>query len=163
MWRNVLYVPAILIMLGCASTSTNQKDTVTGESDNLSASSIHWHSLSEGRKLAMDQGKPMVVDFFVPQGCPRCARMIKEVYSDARVIEAMNRDFIPIRIDLGGELTKEERQLGEAHDYRSDCLLLFLDSGGDVIEQPGGKKLCFADYVSPELFVEYLNYIRKNQ
>lgn len=163
MWRAVLSIPVILILLGCASTGANREASSGDAISNSPSPAIHWHSLAEGSKLAKEQRKPIVVDFFVSEGCPRCARMIKEVYSDEKVIEIMNADFIPVRINLAGELTEEERQLGEAHDYRHDCLLLFLDSEGKVIEQPGGKKLCFADYVGPDWFVEYLKYVKKTQ
>lgn len=163
-----VYLFSFVLFWGCATTESNHTlhEKHLGEGSETASvppeTGIAWHSLSEGRMLASEKKMPMIIDFYVPAGCPRCEAMSKNVYSDPNIIETMNRDFIPIRINLAKELTEEEKSLGEKYSYRQDCLLLFLDRKGDVIEEPGGKKLCFANYVGPDWFLEYLKYIKKN-
>lgn len=118
---------------------------------------IRWRSLSEGQRIAKKERKPVVVDFFVPSSCPRCARMEKNVYGEPKIIERMNRDFVPVRIDLSRDLDVWEKDLGERYGYMEDCLLLFLDPDGRIIEDVAGRNLCFADYVPPDRFLEYLD------
>jgi len=120
---------------------------------------VKWHTLAEGTKKAEAEKKPCVVDFFFPGGCPRCDRMDANVYSNPEVAAKLNADFIPILIDLSKPLSAKEQKLGERYDYKNECLLLFMDYKGNVIEDPSGKKLCFADYVDAEWFNKHLDMI----
>jgi len=112
--------------------------------------------------MAEEQKKPMVVDFAVPENCSRCEFLEKNVYSRDDIVNKINADFIPIWVDLSGAMTVEEAKLGEAFDYRSDCLLLFLNHEGKIIKDPEGGELCFADEVEPEVFMRYLDHAREN-
>jgi thioredoxin-related protein len=124
---------------------------------------VKWVSLKEGMERAKSEKKPMIVDFFFGKGCPRCEQLEKGVYSNQAIAKKIMDDFIPIRVDLTKELTKEEEKLGEKYDYKKDCLLLFLDSGGNIVKDPSGKRLCFADNVDEEWFIKYLDMVKKQQ
>lgn len=124
------------------------------------ATPINWYSFKEGKERAMIEKKPMLVDFAVAEGCPRCEAMQKNIYSKREIAEKINRDFIPVLIDLTKELTEDEKRLGEEYDFKSDCLLLFLDHEGRVIKDPSGKRLCFIDAVEPSVFIKYLDMIK---
>jgi thioredoxin-related protein len=121
---------------------------------------IRWFSLRDGEERARAEKKPMIVDFYFGKGCPRCEALQKNVYDDPSIAEKIQRDFVPIRIDLTKKLTKEEKKLGERYDYKNDCLLLFLDHNGNILNDPQGKSLCFVDAVDPEWFTEYLDMIK---
>lgn len=125
------------------------------------AAGVNWVTLKEGTEQAKIEKKPMLVDFFFNEECPRCARLVKNVYSNAMLVEKINRDFVPIKIDLTKKLSPEEDALGKAYDYKNDCLLLFLDSNGNIVKDPGGKKLCFIDDIDPEIFGNYLDMVRE--
>lgn len=140
---------AVLLSLGAVLLAASAVDGGEG--------AIRWRSLSEGQRIARKERKPVVVDFYVPSSCPRCARMEQSVYSVPEVIERMNRDFVPVRIDLSRELDVWEKDLGERYGYREDCLLLFLDPDGRIVADPAGRDLCFADYIPPDRFMEYLD------
>jgi hypothetical protein len=71
-------------------------------------------------------------------------------------------DFIPIKIDLTKPLLAEEEAFGNKFEFKHDCLLLFLDHNGEVISDPGGKRLCFIDSLDPEWFVGYLDMIKNS-
>lgn len=124
------------------------------------AEKVNWHSLKDGMAKARLEKKPLLVDFGVVKGCPRCEFLQKNVYSSDKIVEKINSDFIPVFIDLGKDLTPEEKALGEKYNYKSDCLLLFLDYEGNVIKDPEGGKMCFADKVEPEVFIKYLEQVK---
>ncbi|TAL22588.1 MAG: DUF255 domain-containing protein [Nitrospirae bacterium] len=128
--------------------------------DEKYAEKVNWHSLKEGMAKAKAEKKPALVDFGVIKGCPRCQFLIKNVYSNDEIVKKINSDFVPVFIDLGKDLTPDEKALGEKYDYKSDCLLLFLDSDGNIIKDPEGKKMCFADKVEPEVFIKYLEQVK---
>ena len=124
------------------------------------AEKVNWHSLKDGLKKARVEKKPLLVDFGVVKGCPRCQFLIKNVYNNDEIVKKINSDFVPVFIDLNKDLTSDEKALGERYDYKGDCLLLFLDSEGNVIKDPEGGKMCFADKVEPEVFIKYLEQVK---
>jgi hypothetical protein len=65
---------------------------------------------------------------------------------------------MPVWIDLNRPLTLDEQSLGDKFDFKNDCLTLFLDYKGRIIENPDGKKMCFVDEIEPKVFLEYLDY-----
>jgi thioredoxin-related protein len=117
---------------------------------------VNWYSLKDGMEKAKTEKKPVVLDFFYGQGCPRCEFLEKEVYSNPAIAKKIMDDFVPIRIDLKKKLSPEEESLGEKYNFRNDCLLIFLDANGDLVKE-GGKKLCFIDRVDPDEFIKYLD------
>jgi len=134
--------------------------TLIAASLSFASGEIRWFSLRDGEERARAEKKPMIVDFYYGKGCPRCETLQKKVYDDPLIAEKIQRDFIPIRIDLTKKLTKGEKKLGERYDYKDDCLLLFLDHTGAVLNDPKGKRLCFIDAVDPESFAGYLDMIK---
>jgi uncharacterized protein YyaL (SSP411 family) len=64
------------------------------------AGKVKWFSLNEGMEKARVEKKPMLVDFAVAKGCPRCDFLQKNVYSKDEIVRKINSDFVPILIDL---------------------------------------------------------------
>ncbi|RJQ40681.1 MAG: thioredoxin family protein [Nitrospiraceae bacterium] len=124
------------------------------------AEKVKWFSLKEGKERAMAEKKPMLVDFAVAKGCPRCDFLQKNVYSKDEIVKKINSDFVPIFIDLSKKLSPEEKVLGEKYDFKNDCLLLFLDYNGNVIKEPEAGQMCFADKIEPEVFIKYLDGVK---
>lgn len=124
------------------------------------AEKVNWHSLKDGMAKAGLEKKPVLVDFGIGKGCPRCEFLQKNVYSKDEIVKKINSDFVPVFVNLSKELTPEEKALGEKYDYKSDCLLLFLDFEGNIIKDPQGKKMCFVDKVEPEVFIKYLEQVK---
>lgn len=127
----------------------------------LGAGAVNWHTLKDGSEKAKTENKPMIVDFFFGKGCPRCEDLEKKVYNDPAIAKKINSDFVPVMVDLTKKLTKEEEELGNKYDFKSDCLLLFLDSSGNIVKDPSGKRLCFMEAVDPDIFVQYLDMVKK--
>ncbi len=122
---------------------------------------IHWYQLDEGLKKAASEHKPVIIDFFYGKGCPRCEFLQKQVYDNPAIAKKISDDFIPVRVDLTKKLSDEETALGNQYDFKNDCLLLFLDHDGKIIKGPEGKRLCFADSIEPEQFMQYLDMVRE--
>jgi len=127
----------------------------------FAADKITWLTLKDGLPKAKAEKKAMIVDFFFGPECPRCAKLQKEVYEDPAIAKKITDDFIPIRVDLTKKLSKDEEALGQKYDYKSDCLLIFLDYDSNLIKDQTGKKLCFIDKVDPDEFITYLDHIKK--
>jgi hypothetical protein len=83
--------------------------------------------------------------------------MAKYVWSNPQIAEAVERDFVLVRLDLTRTLGKDEIELGRKYDYNYDCLLVFLDHQGEVIEDVSGNRMCFADAIDPAWFLGYLD------
>ncbi len=126
------------------------------------ADKVTWHSLEDGMRKAKKEKKPLLIDFAVPHGCHRCEFLQTKVYSINEIVQKINSDFIPVLIDLSSDLTPEEHELGERYDYKNDCLLLFLDYKGNVIKRPGGGIMCFPENIEPEVFIQYLEEVKKS-
>ncbi len=134
---------------------------VLGSSAFAVSGHVTWFSLKDGMAKAKAEQKPMIVDFFYGKGCPRCEKLEKGIYADRKIAKKINDDFVPILIDLSKPLSKEEEALGNKYDYKSDCLMLFLDPEMNIIKDPSGKKMCFVDHIEPDVFIEYLEMMKK--
>ena len=49
---------------------------------------------------ARAEKKPMLIDFAVAKGCPRCDFLQKNVYIKDEIVRKINSDFVSILIDL---------------------------------------------------------------
>jgi thioredoxin-related protein len=152
---------AIFISSSCAVSKTTGAARDKKIPEGRYAWKVNWHSLEDGIRRVMAEKKPMLVDFAVPEGCSRCNFLQKNVYSSDKIVEKINSDFIPILVDLSKPLTRDEKTLGEKYDYKNECMLLFLDYRGKVIDDPMGRQMCFADKIEPEVFIEHLDYVIK--
>ncbi len=156
----VRWIPALLALtlLGCAGGHAGH-GVSHGTGGETVATNVPFpvYRLAEGKSLAAEQKKPMIVDFYAPEGCSRCDRLAKYVYSKPEIARHLRDEFVVVRIDLTQNLTKEEIELGRRYEYDYDCLLVFCDSKGDVIEDLSGKRMCFADFIEPEWFIGYLD------
>jgi thioredoxin-related protein len=120
---------------------------------------IQWLSLNAGMEKAKEENKPLIVDFYYGKGCPRCEAMQEQVYDNPSIAAKVMKDFIPVRVDLKKKLTKEEEDLGNKYNFKNDCLLLFLDPKGGIINDTMGKRMCFIDKINPQWFIDYLNMV----
>jgi len=123
---------------------------------------VKWYTLKEGMEKAKAEKKPVIVDFFFGKGCPRCEFLEKEVYSNPAIAKKIMDGFVPIMIDLTKKLTPDEEKLGNKYEFKSDCLLIFLDYEENLLKDPKEKKLCFIDKIDPEEFIQYLDSLKAN-
>ncbi len=119
---------------------------------------IPSYSLAEGKDLAFLQEKPMMVDFYAPEGCSRCDLMARHLWGNPEIARYVEEHFVLVRVDLTGHMTREEIELGRRYDYKFDCLLIYLDYRGEVLTDAGGGRMCFADFIEPETFLKMLSH-----
>jgi thioredoxin-related protein len=142
----------IFLLASCASHQPPAADSPPAVRPTL----VHWHSLAEAKKIAAAEKKPMIVDYYVPEGCNRCELMDRKVYNDPEIAREINEGFAAARVIVSRPMTDEEKELGRRYDFNFDCLLLFLDSEGNVLKDAGGGRMCFAQFVDPKWFAQYL-------
>jgi thioredoxin-related protein len=59
---------------------------------------INWISLEKAKKYAKKYDKNILV-FFYKKDCPYCEEMKRETLSDQSVIDLINNNFFPVKID----------------------------------------------------------------
>jgi thioredoxin-related protein len=128
----------------------------------LAADGVTWLTLKAGLEKAKLEKKPVLVDYYFGKGCPRCEKLDKEEYNNPAIAQKIMSDFIPVRVDLTKKLTEDEEKLGEKYQYKKDCMLLFLDSEGNIINDSKGKGLSCATMIDSEMFSQYLDMVKKS-
>lgn len=145
----------VLLVTGCAGSHSGHKmgGAVPGEGKGA----VNWVSYEEGVELARKDGKLMIVDFYVSEGCHRCEVMDKAVYGHPKIAAKINQDFIPVRVDLERPLPAGAKKIGKQYDFKFDCLLVICDAEGNAIKDEKSGRMCFAETVDPDWFIEYLD------
>lgn len=95
---------------------------------------VEWmRELNDALAASAETGRPVFALFQEVPGCAGCKQFGKEVLSDPFVVEAIEREFIPLLIhnNTGGRDAEVLRSYGEpAWNYQ---VVRFLDAGGDDI------------------------------
>ena len=110
----------------------------------------------EGMKYAKEVGKPVIVDF-TGHGCVNCREMEQAVWTDKRVAQSLNNDFILISLYVDDKTPLEERitveengnqrtlrTVGDKWSYlqsrkfglNTQPLYTALDANGEMLTQP---------------------------
>jgi thioredoxin-like negative regulator of GroEL len=88
---------------------------------------IRWETnLSRARAAALGANKPMLLEFWSAT-CAPCKIMDDEVFSDARVAEAMNK-LLPVRVDMD-----KQPDTARKYDVSGTPTLLVTDSYGNEL------------------------------
>ena len=98
---------------------------------------IEWQSYSDGMARGKYERKKVFLHFYA-EWCAACKTMADSTFKDPGVIASLNKDFIPIKVDV--DIHKQTSAL-----YRVQLLpdTWFIAENADIIgHQPG--------YISPE-------------
>lgn len=126
-------------------------------------SEINWQKYEVGLKLAEESGKQMMIDFST-SWCGYCRKMDRETFSDPKVIDYINTNFVPIKIDgdsrrevnIDGFKTTEKKLTKEVYGVSGYPTFVFLESNGSRIgRQPG--------YQPPTAFLSLLQLVYERQ
>ncbi|MEJ2671878.1 MAG: thioredoxin family protein [Deltaproteobacteria bacterium] len=103
----------------------------------------NWDSaLQEAQKV----NRRILLELYM-EGCPHCARLHNETHADAKVADALNSGYVPVRLE------------GRNH---MDVVKKFNVTGAPttLVFSPEGKELHrFAGYYSPSEYLEQLNKV----
>lgn len=89
---------------------------------------IDWIPLQKAKEYAKKYNKEILI-FFYKKDCEYCEKMKKEALSDMQVINLINNNFLPVKIDSrtkdtieynGKKYTNQQSESSGRHDWRHD-------------------------------------------
>jgi thioredoxin-related protein len=96
------------------------------------ADKIEWHSYESGMARSKFEKKKVFLHFYA-DWCGYCAEMERKTFKDPAVIAALNRNFIPIRVD-----SDRDKQTALLFRVKGLPDTWFISESGDVIgHRPG--------------------------
>lgn len=115
------FIVSFLLLTGC--TEKEKK-----------AEGISWMDYNEGVKKSVEEGKPVLVDFYATW-CGPCRMMDEITYEDEKVIEEILKNFIPVKVDV-------DKEQGLAYQYgvHSIPTIVYLDKNGNEIYRTVGYR-----------------------
>jgi thioredoxin-related protein len=124
-------------------------------------SEIEWQAYDVGLKKALDQNKHVFIDF-TAKWCGYCRKMEREVFTDARIIDILNNDFIPVRVDgdsrneldIDGYKVTERNLATREYGVRGYPTFWFLKPDGTKLGPLGG-------YRPTEFMLEALTFVKE--
>jgi len=110
------------------------------------ADKIDWHTYESGMARSKFEKKKVFLHFYA-DWCGYCAEMERKTFKDPAVIAALNRNFIPIRVD-----SDRDKQTASLYRVKGLPDTWFISESGDVIgHRPG--------YIPTEQLMGILNVI----
>ena len=121
-----------------------------------------WNSFDAGLELAKINHKKILVDVYT-DWCGWCKRMDEEVYSDPRVKEYLEKNFVLIKMNAEAKGTIHYKgkiysppQLASAFGVTGYPATLFLKDDSDAITLLPG-------YMEAPMFLHVLSFVAENQ
>lgn len=133
------------------------------KADSAEEAKINWLKYEEGIKQAQESDKKVFIDFYTDR-CGWCKKMDRETFTDARVIDYMNTNFVSVKVNGGssreleveGFKTNERQIASQLYGVRGYPTYWFLEPDGSKIgRQPG--------YQPAEQFLQLLAYVKDEQ
>lgn len=154
----------LLLLLAALSVSTLMgSDETPGDKPEkrVEANKIIWHSYDIGLKKAEEVDKHIFIDF-TAKWCGYCRKMEKEVFTDPRIIDMLNNDFVSIRVDgeskrqldIDGYKISERNLTVQEYGVRGFPTFWFLKSDGTKLGPLGG-------YRPTDFMIEALTYVKE--
>lgn len=113
---------------------------------NVVSSEIKWASYQDGISSAKTEGKKIFLHFYA-SWCGYCKVMDQKTFKDIAVIQYLNENFIPIRVD-----SDQQKELAVQYGVRGLPTNWFLQMDGErIANRPG--------YISPEQMIGFLQFI----
>lgn len=123
---------------------------------------IQWRTLAQGTKEAREKGMPILIDFYAGFVCPRCNYFDSTLYTDPDIADMMNRNFIPVRVDLNRARTKAEGDLLMKLSPMQECVLAFLDKNGKIVTDKKGVPISSMEKLNKQQYMDYMKQALAN-
>lgn len=122
----------------------NPENTPANEMDQKE--SIDWLSYENGLSRMRSESKKVFLNFYA-DWCHYCKTMDKKTFTDEKVIDYLNRNFVSVRVN-----SDQNRKLAANFNVQGLPMSFFLTEEGDNIGgQPG--------YIAPDQLLPLLKYI----
>jgi thioredoxin-related protein len=110
------------------------------------ADKIDWHTYESGMARSKFEKKKVFLHFYA-DWCKYCVEMERKTFKDPAVIAALNRNFIPIRVD-----SDRDKQTASLYRVKGLPDTWFISESGDLIgHRPG--------YISTDQLMGLLNVV----
>ena len=110
---------------------------------------IQWRSLKDALASSKSENKKIFV-YFYAEWCATCKKMKKETFKDPGVIRALNKNFIPVRVDV--DKNEKLSQIFKINLLPDTWFL--TESHERIANRPG--------YISAELLKTLLKMVAEN-
>ena len=117
-----------------------------GFSTTSASDEIKWHSYNQGLALAKQEEKKIFVHFYA-DWCAYCKKMENETLKNSAVIDYLNQNFIPVRVN-----SDKDRDLARNYYIRGLPSTWFVSETGEKISSLPG-------YISAEMLLNALKFI----
>lgn len=105
---------------------------------------VNWSDFKEGVSRAKSENKPMYVDFYATW-CPPCKMMEQSTFVDPNVVNALNNQFVAIKIDVD-----KHQELALKYGARAIPHHVVMTPAGEILHQ-------FKGAIPAEMFLKILN------
>jgi len=147
--------------LAIACSRSSEQENAGAARPAMEKASVVWQDFNTGLRLAKEQRKPVVMDFYA-DWCGWCKKMEAEVFEDGEVADKLKKNYITVRIHTDTRpdetiqyknhvLTKQEfaMMLG----VQGLPTVVFMDRDGNMITMIPG-------FVNKGMFLSLLGYIK---
>jgi len=161
--QKYLWMALLIISLGIPPLFASEDTTSTKQpppEKRIKAEKINWEPYDIGLKNAKKNNKHVFIDFSTAW-CGWCKKMEQEVFTDPKVIDILNNDFIPVRVDgdsknvldINGYKVTEKNLTRYEFGVRGYPTFWFL--------KPDGSKLTtFSGYRPADYMIQALTFIK---
>ncbi|MCE5336473.1 MAG: thioredoxin family protein [Desulfobacteraceae bacterium] len=127
-----------------------------GSSPFLVGEGVKWTPYTEkALEDAIASGRPVVVDFYA-DWCAPCRMMDRLTFRDAGVMEAAERDFVMIRVDLTRREENSSQKLARRFRVMGVPTVVFLEPGGAE-----NRELRVSEFTEPDRFLARMKEVGK--
>nr|CBX27362.1 hypothetical protein N47_H21840 [uncultured Desulfobacterium sp.] len=93
---------------------------------------IKWHKYEEGMKSGKNSQKKVFL-FFYSDFCRYCKEMESKTFKNTSVIDAVNNNFIPVKVN-----TDKEQNIAEEYGVRGLPSIFFISEKGEITNKYPG-------------------------
>ena len=155
-----LFFAGLLALSLAASETPSGNKSPEPETKNTT---ITWHAYGAALKKAAEEDKHIFIDF-TAKWCGYCRKMDREVFTDQRVIDMLNDDFVSVKVDgdskneldIDGYKITERNLAVQEYGVRGYPTFWFLKSDGARLGPLGG-------YQPADVMLEALTWIKERK
>ena len=134
----LIYVSLLLTLSACGTDESNS--SIVSEED---YNKIWLTDFNEAKAKALEEQKPILIDFTGSDWCGWCVKLEEEVFSQTDFIKFASESLVLVEIDFpkkkvqSEELKVQNKALAEKYSIRGFPTVLLLSHDAELIEKTG--------------------------